>query len=117
MRSIVLWATALFFLGYISEAEAQRPTFKAVRDLAMRGNYQAQRNIAFGYTSNPYPGQDINPMLGCAWRIVIIYSGNEKVDETDIGNHRVYCDRLERTQRIAAEAQAGLLLSKIKAPN
>lgn len=96
------------------EVLEQPKTFEGVRDLAFKGNYQAQRNLAFGYSSHPYQGQDKNPILACAWRIVIIKSGSEKVDETDVGNHQVYCEKLEKVSRDAAEAQAEQLLKKIK---
>lgn len=96
------------------EPVEQPRTFKEVRALAMQGNYQAQRNLAYSYSSRPYDGQDMNPILGCAWRTVIIQSGNEKVNETDVGNHEVYCGKLDPTARAAADAQAAALLQKIR---
>lgn len=96
-------------------AESGRATFEEVRAMAYRGDYQAQRNLAYGYSSASYAGQDKNPILACAWRIVLIKSGNEKVDETDVGNHKVYCDRLDQVSRQAAEAQAVSLRKKIGA--
>lgn len=97
-----------------AEPIQQPTTFDEVREQAMRGNYQAQRNLAYGYSSYPYAGQETNPILACAWRIVIIKSGNEKVNQTDVGNHEVSCGRLDETARAAAEAQAVALLKKIK---
>ena len=94
-------------------ASTSQPTkFDAVREAALKGDYQTQRNVAYGYSTSPYPGQDKNPTLACAWRIVIIKSGNEKVDATDVSNHKVYCDSLGKTERQVAEAQAAKLLQK-----
>ncbi|MDO9450967.1 MAG: hypothetical protein Q7J21_10810 [Rugosibacter sp.] len=92
----------------------QPSTFNEVRDQAMQGNYQAQRNLAYGYSSLPYSGQDKNPLLACAWRIVIIKSGSDKVDKTDISNHSVDCGSLDKTARAVSEAQAIELLKRIK---
>lgn len=94
-------------------ADTGRPMFKEVEGLAFKGDYQAQRNLAYGYSSAPYPGQERSPMLACAWRTVIIRSGSKRVNETDVGNHQVYCDKLDRTSRQAAEAQAVEILVKI----
>lgn len=80
----------------------------------MSGDYQAQRNLAYGYSSWPMKGQEKNPMLGCAWRLVIVDSGSEKVNETDVTNAKVYCDSLDATSRRAAEAQARQLRAKLK---
>lgn len=94
-------------------AWAQAETFEQVQSKAMAGDYQAQRNVAFGYTSLPYKGQDKNPMLGCAWRLVIIKSGSPRVDQTDINNVRTYCGELDELQRSAAIEQARRLYRQI----
>lgn len=93
---------------------ANRPMdFDAVKTAAMKGDYQAQRNVAFGYSSTPYKGQDKNPILGCAWYRLIILSGSDKVNNTDVNNVAVYCDKLKPVEREAAEAQAKELHKKI----
>lgn len=58
---------------------------------AMRGDYQAQRNLAYGYAAYPYPGQSKDPVLACAWYLVVQYSGSPKVGPGDLGNVSVYC--------------------------
>lgn len=96
------------------ETHEQPTSFDAVRDLAMKGNYQAQRNLAFGYVGGfPYKEQDVNPILGCAWYKVILLSGSEKINQTDIGNRQVYCDKLPASEQAVAERQAQVLLGKL----
>lgn len=96
------------------ETHDQPQTYEAVRDLAMKGNYQAQRNLAYGYVGGfPYKGQDVNPILGCAWYKYIMLSGGEKVNSTDAGNAQVYCGRLPEQERAAAEAQMQALIGKL----
>lgn len=126
MKALIALMMASVLVGCQGKGESQIPTkveakepvvqpttFEEVKEWAMKGDYQAQRNLSFGYSSHQYPGQDENQMLGCAWRIVIIKSGNEKVNETDVGNHDLYCGRLDKTSRTAAEAQATEILKKI----
>ena len=79
----------------------------------MAGDYQAQRNLAYGYASWPYKGQDKNPLLGCAWYLVVLNSGSPRVGEGDVGNVRVYCEKLDSNSQSAAKAQAHLLYKKI----
>ncbi|MDD5391179.1 MAG: hypothetical protein PHD37_17720 [Gallionellaceae bacterium] len=98
----------------IDETHDQPHTFDAVRDLAMKGNYQAQRNLAFGYAGGmPYKGQDVNPILGCAWYKVVLLSGSEKVNQTDTGNVQVFCGKLSADEQAAAERQAQVIHSKL----
>lgn len=87
--------------------------FKGVETLALKGDYQAQRNIAYGYSAWPYNGQQKNPLLGCAWYQVVLHSGSTKVDAGDVGNVRVYCGRLNADSRAAATAQARTLYRTI----
>lgn len=109
MRALRLIGIAAALLSTASHAE----TFESVQAEAMRGDYQAQRNLAYGYSSTPYSGQDKNQLLACAWRIVIIHSGNKRVDETDVSNHDLYCGRLSKTGLTAAQAQARTLYRQV----
>lgn len=87
--------------------------FQRTFDAAMKGDYQAQRNLAYGYTSAPYAGQTMDPVHGCAWRIVILHSGHASVDQTDVNNHHVYCSKLDAAQAAAAQAQGRQLFTTI----
>lgn len=84
----------------------------------MKGDYQAQRNIAYGYTATGpevvYNGQTRNPILGCAWYLVVLHSGSPQVGQGDVGNKQLYCDkRLDRDSQAAAAAQARELFQRI----
>lgn len=80
--------------------------FKPVEALALKGDYQAQRNLAFGYVDMPYIGQAKNPIQGCAWYLVVLHSGARQVGVGDVGNARVHCDKLDPNARAASDAQA-----------
>lgn len=91
--------------------------FEALEKKALNGDYQAQRNVAYWLTGGNNGVPPLNPILGCAWRIVILKSGSTQVDSSDIGNKQLYCDkRLDSDSRAAAEAQATKLLKRIKNP-
>lgn len=93
--------------------QADSNNFKTVLDLAMKGDYQAQRNIAYGYADYPYKGQNKNAILGCAWYLVVLNSGSSKLHAGDTGNVRVYCGQLNETSQQAALVQAKKLYKKI----
>lgn len=76
---------------------------------ALRGNYQAQRNVSY-WLSGGMGVPPTNPILGCAWRIVILDSGSLSVNETDASNKTLYCNqRLTPDELYAAQAQADTL--------
>lgn len=110
----VLMLVVVLMLGVSAfSAYAQAETWEQAQAKAMRGDYQAQRNVAFGYSTYSYKGQDKNPMLACAWRIVILKSGNQRVDQTDIGNFEVECGALSKVQKDVALAQARTLFKRV----
>lgn len=72
---------------------------------AMRGDYQTQRNLAYLLSAGDatmFP----RPIDGCAWRMVILFSGHDLVDASDAGNLEHYCGRLTRAEQLAASAKA-----------
>lgn len=85
----------------------------ALRDKAMKGDYQAQRNLAYTLATGSGSASSQNPILGCAWYKLIILSGSEKVNDGDIGNVRVYCGSLTAEQQVVANNQAKKLAKKI----
>jgi hypothetical protein len=87
--------------------------FMAVLEAANKGDYQAQRNLAYGFASSPYPGQEKNPILGCAWYLVVLNSGSPRVDVTDRNNVDVYCGKLDTTALDTAKQRALALLQEI----
>lgn len=115
----MLHRTALAAACMVISAGATAAGFQEVEAAALRGDYQAQRNIAFGYGSQPYAGQPKNPLLACAWRHVILHSGSQRVDQTDVNNFEVTCGSLDVNQRAAAVAQGRALFDRVyrrKAP-
>lgn len=58
-------------------------------------------------------GQEKNPLLACAWYQVVLNSGSPKIGPGDIGNVKVYCERLEPEARAAATGQARALFKQI----
>jgi hypothetical protein len=95
------------------EEEAQSSN-SPLEKQALAGDYQAQRNLAY-YLSTGAEGHPMNPVMGCAWRIVILKSASAKVDDSDRGNKTFDCDQKLSPQQLGdAEAQANILLKKIK---
>lgn len=110
---------SLFVISMFFAQSAYAENFADVLRLAMKGDYQAQRNVAYGYVAFPYKDQDMNPILGCAWYWVILKSGSPKIHQGDVGNVKVYCGKLDPISLDAAQNQARELYRKIykRAPN
>lgn len=75
--------------------QTDHKNYGQVMQLALRGNYQAQRNIAYGFAAQPYQGQQKNPVLACAWYLVVLNSGSSHLDLSDSGNVETYCGKLD----------------------
>ncbi len=104
---------ALILLSTASVASMEE--YEALEKKAMAGDYQAQRNVSYWLTGGNNGALPLNPILGCAWRLVILKSGSPSVDASDVSNKQFYCDkRLDSDSRKAAEAQAEKLLKQIK---
>ena len=85
--------------------------YEAMEQAALAGDYQAQRNLAYTLTYDiPH-----NPILGCAWRIVIVESGDPQVDQSDTSNRKHDCDKLGADEQAAAQAQAKKLQEQLAA--
>lgn len=86
---------------------------------AIAGKYEGQRNVAYCLTTgcDDLYGKAFrkNPVLGCAWRVVIINSGHLDADTTDTANLKLYCgpQYLDDAGRIMADAQARTILKKL----
>lgn len=101
------------FTSLTAFAQDQPAIYEDVKALAMKGDYQAQRNIAYGYAAYPYKGQDKNPLLACAWYLVVLHSGSTKLNQGDIGNVQVYCEKLTPASQAGATGQARVLFQQI----
>lgn len=87
--------------------------YALVYDLALHGDYQAQRNIAYGFAALPYNGQKKNKVLGCAWYLVVLNSGSPKVNAGDRSNVETYCGKLEPDLLKAAKYNAQNFLDQV----
>lgn len=94
--------------------EYQKSQFE-LEKLARKGDYQAQRNLAFGNATDPeVAGAD--PAQGCAWYLLLYNSESpEIVDDLDLTNIKIYCSDkvLSANQQRAAEIKSELLLKAI----
>lgn len=95
-------------------SEYQKSQFE-LEKLARKGDYQAQRNLAFGHATDPeIAGAD--PAQGCAWYLLLYNSESpEIVDDLDLTNIKIYCSDkvLNANQQRAAEIRSELLLKAI----
>lgn len=109
MKSLLAIILALLFFS----VGAETTDFKSILKKAITGDYQAQRNIAYGFADYPYKGQDKNPTFACAWYIVILESGSTKIHQGDIGNVQVCCGKLNQQELYVAKNQARNLYETI----
>lgn len=80
----------------------------------MQGDYQSQRNLAYSLASGwPKPATSDGRINGCAWYLLILRSGSTQLNGGDVGNVKVYCDKLSDEQRIVAERKATKLYRQI----
>lgn len=112
-KRITLTATLVGALMLaISPAHADEST-ATIKKKALAGDYQAQRNLAFGY-SDRFSDQKKNPVLACAWRMVILTT--DQADETDMSNYNTYCGKLPSGLFSISQMKAELLLKRIDTP-
>jgi hypothetical protein len=85
-------------LGASDEAwcKANQEQFRREFPLALKGKYAAQRNVA-----------------ACAWRIVILASGDSEIHDGDMMNFKSDCGRLGQPELATAIEQAKGLFKKI----
>ncbi len=78
------------------------PKQKEFRALAIKGDYQGMRNIAYSYAA-PFKGEAGSKVSACAWYLLIPAVHKAKFDSGDIGNVFVYCNKaLDRWELDAA---------------
>lgn len=68
---------------------------------AARGDYQAQRNLAYSYQTAVL-GLPKDFMQACMWRTVIVQSGDAQVDSSDASNLDYVCGKLSPTERLVS---------------
>ncbi|MCD5362778.1 hypothetical protein [Chromobacterium aquaticum] len=96
----------------VAESEIQ------MQQSAMRGDYQAQRNLAYSYAIGWATTDSPNyvpkkPVDACAWYRVIASSNNPKVQSGDYSNEWTYCSKLRPDQSESAWIMAKKLMKQI----
>lgn len=86
---------------------------KADYPKARRGDYQAQRNVAYCYVYGC--GEAVRPdrVLGCAWRTVIVAAADRLMDASDILNRRIACSKLSSDELTVAAIRIKHLFNAI----
>lgn len=89
------------------------PKSRAEFGRALKGDYQAQRNVGYCLFSGSCSEYRPNKIAGCAWRVVTVASGSMKVDAGDISNYELCVRQLSSTQMAVATEQARTLFKHI----
>lgn len=79
---------------------------------AMRGDIDAQRELARCYGAG-CPDVAPDPVLACAWRIVVAASGHASLRPDDSDLRRAACEGLAPEQQRAAAGHARTLFQQI----
>lgn len=74
----------------LNELSSKQKEFRA---LAVKGDYQGMRNIAYSYVA-PFKGEAGSKVAGCAWYLLVPAVHKDKFNSGDIGNVSVYCSKL-----------------------
>ncbi len=101
-----------------SEAERQQclraqHALRVAHTAAWRGQHQAQRHVAGCLSTGCHGALIGNPIVGCAWRIVILASGSAEIDQSDRDDFEQDCGRLSDTGRLIARLQAAKIYQAI----
>jgi hypothetical protein len=80
---------------------------------AYKGDYQAQRNIAFCLFTGCQGAVIIDKALACAWRTVILAAATSEVDATDTSNLQACKNNLTPTENAAAISRADKLFKSV----
>lgn len=95
---------------------AYAQTEDELKSKALSGDYQAQRNLAYGFATGDQ-GIKIDHAAACAWYLLILRSDSSRLDVSDVGNVATHCDPFKAgfgfDERLAAERQANALYRKI----
>lgn len=111
MRTVKYAILAVLAFAVPALASAQSK-FDELQKKAMAKDYQAQRNLAYGYETGDQK-VPVDRMKGCMWRKVILLSGSQRVDQTDVLNHRVSCGKLDADEQAVVTRQAEALAGKL----
>ena len=99
-----------------TECEIIKAQFQRNYGLALKGDYEAQREVAFCLGSTRLCDGIVieNIALGCAWQIVSLASGDKRVIHSDIVEYESRCVRNRTPAETAvSRAQAEALFERI----
>ena len=96
MKNLVL--PTLFSLCCIASAGAADNELSLAKK-ALSGDYQAQRNLAYGYVHGWGKNGDVDfipqdTIRACAWRKVILLANQKTADSSDYVNESVDCQKV-----------------------
>lgn len=92
---------------------ASAAQFRREYPQAWRGNYQAQRNVAYCLITGCDGAVRQNELMGCAWRLVILASGAPQTDRSDGVHMRICRDRLSPEEAVAVLARANAIFRRV----
>ena len=89
---------------------------------ALKGDYQAQRNVSYCLVDGCDGLVERSKLLGCAWRAVILVSGSPKITDSDLTFFDRLCLRgLTPVELEVSKAQAARIFAEVykgrKAPS
>ena len=80
---------------------------------ALRGDYQAQRNVAFYLWEGGDGAVVKNRVASCTWRMIILSSGSTKIDDSDTGWVETCKEKLSSAEWLAVSGQLQNLLPRV----
>ena len=111
----VIWTLVLIFGGMqevVMGQESGSSNSARLEPRARTGDASAQRELAECYRRG-CADISANPVLACAWGIVLVASGHPQVTPADSDHRRRDCESLTPAQQSAAAAQARVLFQNI----
>ncbi|MGO4330450.1 hypothetical protein AB4Z48_03160 [Cupriavidus sp. 2TAF22] len=114
VRAAARGVPAGLVLGLLCGAPAAfaQETAQGLQDKAMHGDFLAQRNLSYCLQSGCL-GLEKDRVRACAWRKVIVLSGDRRVTDLDTANLEYVCGKLSAAERDAAMRQADTLARQI----
>lgn len=95
-----------------AECEADRRLAERDWPKALEGDYQAQRNVSYMFTTRR-SWIVTRPVQGCAWRMVIMATRPTDAVFDDAGMYRIQCGALSERDLRQARAVANLIHRRI----
>lgn len=113
--SKTLLASGLLILSGLSFAQSEAQ----LKQAAMKGDYQAQRNLAYSYANGWLTPADADYIPkkvidACAWYRVVIIMNSEKLHSGDYSNEWTYCSKFNPSQNESAWILAKKLVKRIR---